>query len=66
MELFLRVYVYEKCIRSLYEEKISQNKLNSTLNGYPNSEIKASENHVGVKRGVKLRSLSCNPIRSVL
>ena len=34
--------------------------------GYPKSAIKASENHVGVKRGVKFKSLSCSPIRNVL
>ena len=28
--------------------------------------MKASENHIGVKRGVRLMSLSCKPIRSVL
>ena len=34
--------------------------------GYPNSAINASENHVGVKRGVRFMSLSCKPIRNVL
>ena len=34
--------------------------------GYPKSAIKASGNHVGVKRGVKFQSLSCSPIRCVL
>ena len=34
--------------------------------GYPNSALKASENHVGVKRGVRILSLSCKPIRNVL
>ena len=33
---------------------------------YPTNEIKALENHVGVKRGATFRSLSCSPIRDVL
>ena len=34
--------------------------------GYPKSAIKASENHVGVKRGVTFKNLSCSRVRSVL
>ena len=34
--------------------------------GYPNNEIKASENHVGVKSEVKLGSLACSTLRNVL
>ena len=52
--------LYKKKCREVYTT-LCENK-----QGNPKNAIKASEHHVGVKRGVKFKSLSCSPIRNVL
>ena len=60
----------DKCYSCLYEKKCRNiySTLSKNITRISNLKcvIKASENHVGVKRGIRFISLSCKQIRNVL